>query len=376
MGSVTGKNIKLSIFGESHGKGIGVVIDGLPSGIPIDMEYIQGQMARRAPGSSSVWSTKRKEPDIPDIISGVLNGRTTGTPLCAMIKNTDTRSSDYSELQRIPRPGHADLTAILRYCGASDPRGGGHFSGRLTAAMVFAGAVCLQALKTRFPMTIYSHICSIGNINDSGDAESIDKDVIEELMQSDFPVLNKKAGDEMIALINQTASEADSIGGVIETVIKGFPKGIGDPIFDGMESKIASIVFSVPAVKGIEFGSGFKGSSFKGSQNNDELVFADKTKVNDADNVGTKTNNSGGILGGITNGMPIVFRAAVKPTASIGLEQNSVDLIAGESAKLKVKGRHDPCIVPRAIPVIESVCAVVLLDSIISSGGWTKDRPV
>ncbi len=369
MGSVTGGSLKVSIFGESHGKAIGAVIDGLPSGIAIDMELIREQMTRRAPGGDKVWSTKRKEADVPEIISGVWNGMTTGTPLCALIANTDTKSSDYSEFTRTPRPGHADLTAILRYSGYSDPRGGGHFSGRLTAAMVFAGAVCNQVIKKRHPVSIYSRICSIGDITDFSDAENISDTEQKRLVLSDFPVIDRKAGEDMIDLIRDAAGEADSVGGVIETIIKGFPFGIGDPIFEGMESRIAALVFSVPAVKGVEFGSGFAGTKLRGSVNNDGFCYCGQGNGNEIKDIRTCSNNAGGILGGITTGMPIVLRTAVKPTASVGRQQNSIDLETAESKVLKIKGRHDPCIVPRAVPVIEAVCCIALLDSLLHSEG-------
>lgn len=368
MGSVTGRSLKLSLYGESHGVGIGVVIDGLPSGYHIDMDPVIKSMKRRAPGGSGVWATKRKEEDIPEIMSGIWNGYTTGTPLCAMIRNTDTRSSDYSDTLRIPRPGHADITGNLRYSGYSDPRGGGHFSGRLTAGMVFAGAVCEQILKSSLPLIIYSQIRSIGNVIDIGDAEYADDMLIMELMGSEFPVMDRDSGEKMRKVIADSAAEGDSVGGVIGTFIKGFPSGIGDPVFEGMESGLASAIFSIPGVKGVEFGSGFAGSALMGSQNNDVPFYPEDGENHGYKDISYKTNNSGGIQGGITNGMPIVIRTAFRPTASIGREQMSVDVVKGAETQLKVTGRHDPCIVPRAIPVIEAVCAYKLLDHLITSG--------
>lgn len=370
MGSITGNVLKVSIFGESHGEGIGAVIDGLPSDVRMDMGLVQKQMDRRAPGGDRSWSTKRREPDIPEIISGVWNEKTTGTPLCALIRNTDTRSSDYTGLKKVPRPGHADLTALLRYSGASDPRGGGHFSGRLTAALVFAGAVCMQIIQSRFPVKIFSRIISIGEVSDKSDPAQLSEETEAALCGSDFPVIDNEAKADMIRVIEEAASDSDSVGGVIETVIKGFPSGIGDPFFEGMESVLSSVIFSIPAVKGIEFGSGFAGTRLKGSQNNDVPYFDPKSDTRGIGDIVYKTNNSGGILGGITNGMPIVIRTAVKPTASVAKKQNSVDIETGIETLLEIKGRHDPCIVPRALPAIEAACSVVLLDRLISSGKW------
>lgn len=355
MGSCWGNKVKVSIFGESHGTAIGVVIDGLPSGEKIDMDEVYAQMARRAPGNDKT-ATPRKESDTPEILSGMLNGVTTGAPLCAVIHNTNTRSADYGNIMSAPRPGHSDYTAYLRYSGFNDVRGGGHFSGRLTANMVFAGAVIRQILKRR-GIDIAAHIYSIGNVNDEPfNPLGIDKDLIERLNSEKFALVNPENEFEMRSTVAQAAAEGDSIGGVVECIIQGMPAGIGDPMFGGVENVISSVVFGVPAVKGIEFGSGFEGSRMRGSQNNDEFYYDENGAVR------TRTNNHGGILGGITSGMPIVFRAAVKPTSSISINQNTIDLQKNENTVLSVKGRHDPCIVTRAVSVIEAAAAIAVIN--------------
>ncbi len=355
MGSCWGDKIKISIFGESHGKAIGVVIDGLPGGEKIDMDEVYIQMSRRAPGGDKT-ATPRKEADIPEIMSGMLNGYTTGAPLCAMIRNTNTRSADYGNIMAAPRPGHSDYTAYLRYNGFNDVRGGGHFSGRLTANIVFAGAVVRQILK-RKGIDIAAHIYSIGNICDEPfNPVGIDEELIKRLNTEKFALVNHENEKPMRELVASAAAKGDSIGGVVECIVQGMPAGVGDPMFGGVENAFSSIVFGVPAVKGIEFGSGFAGSRTRGSQNNDEFYYDEKG------NVRTRTNNHGGALGGITSGMPIIFRAAVKPTASISINQNTVDLQKKENTVLSVKGRHDPCIVTRAVSVIEAAAAVAAIN--------------
>lgn len=354
MSSIWGKNIRISIFGESHGAGIGVVIDGLPAGERIDMEEILFQMSRRAPGRNNL-STPRKESDQPEIYSGFLENVTTGAPLCAIIKNNNTHSSDYQNLNQTPRPGHADYTGRIRYNGFNDYRGGGHFSGRLTAPMVFAGAVCRQILFRR-GIEIGAHIYSIAEICDKPfDTAAVDSNVLNNIVRNEFPVLNQEAGERMCALIETARTQGDSVGGVIECAALGFPCGIGSPIFDGVENRLAGILFGIPAVKGIEFGAGFESSKLRGSENNDPFYFS-------GDNVRTKTNRCGGILGGISTGMPLVFRLAVKPTPSIFQSQETVDLDTGRDTRLTIKGRHDPCIVIRALPAVEALTAVCLLD--------------
>ena len=325
MASIYGNNIKISIFGQSHSEAIGVVIDGLPPGFAIDFDKLVAFMQRRAPGRNE-YSTKRKEADVPEFLSGLnADGVTCGAPLCAIIRNTDTRSQDYDKLRDVPRPGHADYTAYVKYGGHHDIRGGGHFSGRLTAPLCVAGGICLQLLE-REGIEIGAHIASVGGNSDNPYAE-----------------------------IENARYDGDSVGGVIECTATGVPPGLGEPMFDGVENRIASIVFGIPAVRGIEFGNGFGAALMRGSENNDAFCMDDDT-------VKTRTNNHGGILGGITSGMPIVFRVAIKPTPSIALEQDSVILSERKNVKLKITGRHDPCIVPRAVPCVEAAAAIAIYD--------------
>lgn len=354
MSGMWGNNIRISIFGESHGNAIGVNIDGLPSGFPVDMDKVMNEMARRAPGKSPL-STTRKEGDIPEILSGYFEGKTTGTPLCAIIRNSNTKSKDYSKLKSVMRPGHADYTGAIRYNGFNDYRGGGHFSGRITAPLVFAGAICRQILESK-GIIISSHVNSIGSIKDKS---FLDVELNEELIKSfkgkELPLINSSLEESMREEIINARMNMDSIGGTIECVVLGIDAGIGNPFFDSVESTLAHLIFSVPAVKGIEFGKGFDISKMKGSEANDEYYL-------DGKNIKTKTNNNGGILGGITNGMPIVFNVAIKPTASIFKEQSTVNIATMEETKLIIEGRHDPCIVQRALPVIEAVTAIGILE--------------
>lgn len=351
MSSVTGKNIKVSVFGQSHSEAIGVVIDGLPTGFTLDMEKIYAFMARRAPGNNA-FSTQRKEADKPEILSGLVNNTTCGAPLCAVIHNTNTRSGDYANLKDCPRPSHADYAASVKYNGFNDVAGGGHFSGRLTAPLCFAGAVCMQILESR-SISIKAHIYSVGNVKDTPfDLVNITS---EDIASKDFPVIDDNAGKAMQEVILSAKEQADSVGGIIECAVTGVPAGYGDPMFDGVENIIAKNIFGVPAVKGIEFGNGFECTTLLGSQNNDAYTVKNGKIV-------TTTNNSGGITGGITTGMPIVFRTAIKPTPSIGKEQDSVSLSENKDKKLVIHGRHDPCIVQRAVPVIEAVAAISVLD--------------
>ncbi len=354
MGSVFGNKVKISIFGESHGTAIGVVIDGLPSGERIDIDEVYAQMARRAPGGDKT-ATPRKEADIPQILSGMIDGVITGAPLAAVIYNTNTRSQDYGNVMTSPRPGHSDYAAYVRYSAKNDVRGGGHFSGRLTANMVFAGAVIRQILKRR-GIDIAAHIYSVGSVNDEPfDPLGIPTELIERLNHEKFALADPARESAMREEVEAVRIKGDSIGGVVECIIQGMPAGIGEPMFGGAENIISAAVFGVPAVKGIEFGSGFAGSQLTGSKNNDEFYY-------DGDTVRTYTNNHGGILGGITSGMPIIFRAAVKPTPSISIQQRTIDLQSGENTTISVKGRHDPCIVPRAVPVIESAAAIAVIN--------------
>jgi len=348
-----GKNIKFMIFGESHGKGIGVVIENLPAGLTLDMDKIKKDMIRRAPTKND-WSTKRSETDEVEIISGLFEGKLTGAPLCGMIKNTDTKSKDYSDLKIKPRPGHADYTAQFKYNNHQDFRGGGHFSGRLTAPIVFAGAVAKQVLR-KYGISIGAHILNIGGQKDVA-FNPINPD-FSGICDKSFPVIDDKLGLKMQDIIKSTSKNLDSVGGSIECAIKGIMPGIGGPLFSGLEGNISSAIFGIPAVKGITFGQ-IK-DTMLGSDFNDEYYYQ-------GDEVKTKTNNCGGILGGISNGMPIIFTANFKPTPSIAKEQDTVDLHNKENTKLKIHGRHDACILPRAVVVVEAVSALVILDEIIN----------
>ena len=356
MSSTYGEKIKISVFGESHGNGIGVVIDGLSAGAEIDMDGVLAQMKRRAPGRDKT-ATPRKESDLPEVLSGMLGSTLTGAPLCAVIRNTNTKSGDYSNLLECPRPGHSDYTAFIKYGGANDIRGGGHFSGRITAPLVFAGAICRQLLEKR-GIKIAAHIKSIGGVNDRAfDPTDISDKLIDRLNSSSFALIDEDSEEAMRAEVESARKSLDSIGGTIECAVTGLTPGIGEPMFDGVEGVIAKAVFGVPAVKGIEFGKGFELAKMRGSQSNDPFVYMDGRVV-------TETNNCGGILGGITNGMPVIFTAAIKPTPSIAQKQRTVNLETGENTELEIRGRHDPCIVPRAVPVIEAVTAIALINLI------------
>lgn len=354
MSSTFGDKIKISVFGESHGKGIGVVIDGLPAGEKIDFDAVLAQMARRAPGRDKT-ATPRRESDFPNVLSGLLGDTLTGAPLCAVIENTNTRSSDYGGLLTLPRPGHSDYAAFEKYKGANDIRGGGHFSGRLTAPVVFAGAICRQLLE-RQGVKIAAHICNIGGVYDKKfNPVSIDDGLISRLNSSSFSLIDEGVEAAMRAEVDAAREKLDSVGGSVECAVTGIKAGIGEPMFDGIEGAIAKAVFGIPAIKGIEFGAGFALCEMRGSQSNDPFRSVGGRVV-------TETNNCGGILGGISNGMPVIFRAAVKPTPSIAQKQRTVNLQSGENAELEIRGRHDPCIVPRAVPVIEAAAAIALIN--------------
>ncbi len=355
MSSETGKKIKVSIFGESHGSAIGAVVDNLPAGEYIDFEELQRFLKRRQ-GGNNKYSTPRKEADIPEIISGIKDNLTTGAPLCLIIRNENTRSKDYET--DIPRPGHADFTAYTKHNGFCDLRGGGHFSGRLTAPVCAVGGILMQILKRR-GIDIVAHLSSVGNIyDDKINNLALDKNQLSKIGRSDFPVLSDAAGEKMQDLIMSVKEEGNSVGGCVECGIYGLSAGIGNPMFDGIENAIASAVFGIGGVKGIEFGIGFEAAKIKGSENNDEFYM-------DGDLVKTKTNNHGGILGGITTGMPVVFNVAFKPTPSISLEQESVSFSKKENVTLSVKGRHDPCIAVRAVPCIEAIAAIAVSDFLL-----------
>lgn len=355
--TITLGNLSVSIFGESHGMAIGVVIDNLPPKQPLDIDKIYEFMGRRAPKKDGT-STLRNETDTPEIISGFYNGKTTGEALCAIIKNKDQHSSDYKSISELARPGHADYTAFLRYNDSNDPRGGGHFSGRLTAPLVFAGAVCGQILESR-GITTAAHIYSIGNEKDTSfDTVNVTENELKEVKKRYLPVLDSSADERMRKVIENARNDLNSIGGIIECCGIGIPAGIGSPIFDGLENRIAQLVFAIPAVKGVEFGAGFEAAKLFGSENNDEFY-------TDGEIIKTKTNNAGGILGGISNGMPLIFRAAIKPTPSIARPQNTVNFREKENAVIEIKGRHDPCIVPRAVPCVEAVLNIALMSYLV-----------
>lgn len=350
-----GDNIKLCVFGQSHAACIGVTIDGLPAGTPIDEEYVAKIMALRAPGNSPL-ATKRKESDKVEFISGVIDGKTVGTSVCAVIRNSDSHSSDYSGIFKKPRPSHADYPAYIRYGDNFDLRGGGQFSGRLTAPICIAGAIALSQLEKK-GIGISCHILSVADVCDTPfsptDAE---KELCKKLNEISFPVIDDTAGEKMKDAIVKASEKLDSVGGVIECKITGLPAGLGEPMFGGIENVISRMIFGIPAVKGIEFGAGFAGSRMTGSQYNDNYYYDDNGTVR------TKTNNAGGICGGMATGMPVIFRVAIKPTPSISQPQETVDLATGENTIIEIKGRHDPCIASRASVVVRSAVAFAIFD--------------
>ncbi len=351
-----GEKFRITVFGQSHSEAIGVVIDGIPAGIKLDMEKIGRFMSRRAPGNNA-YSTKRKEDDIPSIISGVVDGITCGAPLCAVIKNNDQHSKDYSKLKNLPRPSHSDFAAYVKHSGFNDIRGGGNFSGRMTAPICFAGAVAMQILEEK-GICIGAHIEKIAGVSDSRfDPVNINEDILTAVAEKDFPLIDDGVKEKILAKIEEARLDGDSVGGVIECAVTGMPAGVGEPMFEGVENAISQAVFAIPAIKGIEFGNGFACADLKGSENNDCFI------VNDG-KITTKTNNHGGILGGITSSMPIIFRVAVKPTPSIAKPQMTVNLETMTAEELVIEGRHDPCIVPRAVPCVEAVTALALINLI------------
>lgn len=405
MSATIGNRLRLTIFGESHQKAVGGVIDNLPAGITLDMDYINAQMKRRAP-SDMKHSTTRKETDEAEIISGYFNDVTTGAPLAFFIKNRDAASKDYEKTKDLLRPGHADYSAFIRYEDHNDYRGGGHFSGRLTAVLVFAGAI-VQQLLLKKGIGVISHISSIENVRDEDfDKVILDSSIKEIVLSRKLPVINEKAAAKMIEAIEQARQDNDSVGGTVECAVTGLKAGLGEPFFDSMESRLSHMIFSVPAVKGIEFGDGFDISKMRGSSANDQMriekremnniythqrpdqdremqqvsyaikqhqnpekYYADAKKINMQDyRVTHLTNHNGGITGGITNGMPIIFRVAVKPTPSISKLQQTVNKATMKNEDLLIKGRHDACIVPRIVPVIEACAAFTVLDMLVERG--------
>ena len=362
MSSEFGNLLKVSVFGQSHGKAIGVVVDGLPAGEIIDLEELNAFLSRRKPGKSPL-STARKESDTPIFLSGLENGVTCGAPLCAVIENGDQHSSDYSELRDKPRPGHADYTAYVKWRDQADMRGGGHFSGRLTAPLCIAGGIARQILARR-GVYVGAHLWSVGTERDTPFPLRPTRELFEAVAAKPFPVLDDHAGERMQALILEARQAQDSVGGVIECAATGLPAGLGDPMFGGVENRLASALFGIPAVKGVEFGDGFAAARAHGSENNDPFIM-------EGGRVAAETNHAGGILGGITSGMPIVLRTAMKPTPSIARPQRTVSLSAGADTELVIHGRHDPCIAHRAVPVVEAVTAAVLLDLLLEGNHGT-----
>ena len=359
MGSIWGNKLKISIFGESHGEGVGVVIDGFPAGFKVDFEYINNFLKRRAPGND--LSTSRIESDTPEILSGIKDNFTTGSPICVFIKNNNTQSSDYQDKLINPRPSHADYNAYVKYHGYSDQRGGGHFSGRLTAPLCLAGGIALQILERR-NIHIGAHILAIADIEDEPyNSFELTKEHLLLAGQKKFPVNDERAGERMQKAIDTALSDDDSLGGIIEGAVLGLPAGLGSPLFGGIENRLAQILFAIPALTGLEFGSGFASAKLRGSQNNDPFIIRQGQ-------IRTASNNHGGVLGGISSGMPLLFKVAIKPTPSIAQEQHSVDMVTMEETALIVKGRHDPCIAPRAVPCIEAATALALLDMMLEQG--------
>ncbi len=352
-----GDKVKITVYGASHANEIGVDIENLPKGFEFDFDKIVAQLKRRAPGRSHL-ATPRKEADFPLIISGAENNVTTGETLKMVIKNTNQHSKDYSSLKVCPRPGHADYTAFLKYNGELDMSGGGPFSGRMMAPVVFAGELCRQILNKEYGIDIISHVAQISTVKDkSFNDVTITDDLYNKLKNDSFPVIDDEAKEQMTEKIESAMKDKDSVGGIVECSVLNMPKGVGGPIFDGIESVISSAMFSIPACKGIEFGLGFESATVRGSENNDEFEFANGEVV-------TKTNNCGGILGGISNGMPINFKVAFKPTPSIAKVQNTVNLQTKENTTIEIVGRHDPCIVTRVAPIVEAMAAIAIINMI------------
>lgn len=367
MPSTFGNALRVTVFGQSHSQAVGCVVEGLPSGHVVDMEALRHFMARRAPGQGP-WTTPRKEADLPRVVSGLNpKGATCGAPLAVVIENTNTRSRDYDNLMAVPRPGHADYTAWAKWHGNQDVPGGGHFSGRLTAPLCAAGGIALQVLAKR-GVRVGAHLLSVADVRDEPLCALDNAPASQARLRAQldaladgrtFPTIDDAAGKAMLAAIDDARRELDSVGGVVECVATGMPAGVGSPMFDGIENLVARAAFGVPAVKGVEFGRGFEAARLRGSEDNDPYRMVDGA-------VTPVTNNAGGALGGITTGAPVLFRMALKPTSSISRPQESVDLTSGSDATLEVHGRHDPCVATRAVPVAEAICALALLDALLS----------
>lgn len=365
MASMFGNHLRVSIFGESHGAAIGVTIDGLPAGACISMDILQSFMQRRR-GGQNAFSTPRAESDIPEVLSGLYHEKTTGTPLCMMIRNQAAHSADYSKIADTPRPSHADFTAHCKWHGHADMRGGGHFSGRLTAPLCAAGGIALQILASK-GIYVGAHLASIGSASDDLFPFLPDSTLFSVIASKPFPVISDEKGTVMQAEILAAKADNDSIGGTIECAAIGLPAGLGDPMFDGIENRLAQVLFGIPAVKGVEFGDGFALSSMRGSQANDPFCIGENGEI------ATKSNHSGGIQGGITNGMPLRLRVAIKPTPSIGAPQQTVSMRDKSETTIEIGGRHDPCIAQRAVPVVEAAVACVLLDFLLENGTFGKE---
>lgn len=371
MSSIWNNGIQLSVFGESHADAVGVVIDRLPAGQSIDMQKVAHFMRRRQAKSDGT-TTSRIEPDIPEVLSGLHGGTTNGTPLALLIRNTNTRPQDYQNIRDAVRPGHSDYTGYLRYRGANDPRGGGHFSGRLTAPLVAAGAICAQILMP-YGISVGAFLVALQHIaDDIPDCLSMTRQHLEEIRSLPFPARDPAVAAQMIQVIQAARMSGDSVGGMIQCIALGMPAGIGSPLFDGLESTISQLIFSIPGTKGIEFGQGFQSALQAGSQHNDAFY----SDPDDPSIIKTKTNRHGGILGGISSGMPIIFRVAVKPTPSISIPQDTVNLANKQNIKLRITGRHDPCIAVRAVPVVEACCNIALLSAIIGQNGIDGTRSI
>ena len=357
MSSMFGSALRVTVFGQSHAPAIGMCMDGFPAGFAPDFDELNAFLSRRAPGNSP-YATARAEADVPEFLCGFSGGKTCGAPIAAIIRNTDVHGKDYVNLNDIPRPSHADWTAYEKYGESADRSGGGHFSGRLTAPLCVAGGLCLQWLSTQ-GIRVGAHIQSIGAVSDAS------FDPIAPVFPAIAPltVLDSAAGERMAEEIVNAKADGDSVGGTIECAVTGLPAGLGEPMFDGMESRLAQILFGIPAVKGVEFGSGFGCAAMRGSEHNDAFYYDEDGAVR------TRTNHAGGILGGITTAMPLIFRAAVKPTPSIAKAQESIHF-SGGSAELTIHGRHDPCIVPRAVPVVEAAAAIAVLDALLEAKKW------
>ena len=349
MRAMTCGGLQITVFGQSHAPEVGVHADGLPAGFPVNLQALQQFLDRRAPGRQP-WSTSRQEPDVPEFLCGLEDGRTTGGRLTAVMRNLDFRQQDYASILRTPRPGHADFTARVKYGDTLDLSGGGPFSGRMTAPLCILGGICRQMLAVR-GIDVRARIVSIAGVTDSSPfPESVENKV--------FPAVSDKAAEKMIAAIERAKADGDSVGGICECIVSGLPAGLGGPLSEGMESRISQLIFAIPAVKGVEFGEGFGASLLRGSENNDAFCLENGV-------VRTATNHAGGILGGITNGMPLCFRTAFKPTPSIARPQRTVDLDTMQETTVCVTGRHDPCIVPRAVPVVEAAAAIAVLGAIL-----------